>query len=163
MYIHTNRVEMDTSKPRNKSIMRIYFYIYIIIYKLARSGVSTHTRARREREMGRKGETDRQTDRQRVLWFERCTPRLDGDFIETRLLLFFFSPPVCSVGIFVWKLVCGVGYVNGKLFWLGTVCSMPLSGTKRRAEGRVKCEMDGEWGWAEGGGGGGRRTAKRNI
>ena len=30
---------------------------------------------------------------------------------------------------------------------------MPLSGTKRRAEGRVKCEMDGEWGGggAEGG------------
>ena len=41
---------------------------------------------------------------------------------------------------------------------------MPLSGTKRRAEGRVKCEMDGEWGWAEGGGaeGGVRQSAIYN-
>ena len=42
MYIHTNHVEMNTSKPRNKSIMSMK-YIYI-----ARSEVSTHARAHTE-------------------------------------------------------------------------------------------------------------------
>ena len=40
MYIYTSHVEMDTSKVRNKLIMRVKFYFYF--YFLARSRVNTH-------------------------------------------------------------------------------------------------------------------------
>ena len=63
MYIHTNHAEMNTSKPRNKSIMSMkYIYIYI----LARSEVNKRAGTHILRTCTQRTTCTRSTDTQKV-------------------------------------------------------------------------------------------------